>query len=70
MSDVHQESKIKWVKPRRIEVLRSWNTDGNARKEERRKMDPSYIWWTILKERIRDFLKAKRETYRRSRQTA
>uniref|UniRef100_A0A0V0IE94 Putative ovule protein n=1 Tax=Solanum chacoense TaxID=4108 RepID=A0A0V0IE94_SOLCH len=45
--------EIKWVKPGRIkEVLKCWNRDGNAgRKEERWKMVPSCIWWTVWLER-------------------
>lgn len=44
--------RIKWAKPRRIkDLLRSWNRDGNAMKEEERwKMVPPCIWWTIWKE--------------------
>ncbi|WMV56231.1 hypothetical protein MTR67_049616 [Solanum verrucosum] len=45
--------EITWVKPGRIkEVLKCWNRDGNAgRKEERWKMVPSCIWWTVWLER-------------------
>ncbi|XP_059277663.1 uncharacterized protein LOC132031768 [Lycium ferocissimum] len=45
--------KIRWVKPGSIEgVLKCWNRDGNVtRKEERWKIVPSCIWWTVWKER-------------------
>lgn len=45
--------KITWVKPGRIkEVLKCWNRDGFAnRKEERWKIVPSCIWWTVWLER-------------------
>jgi len=32
-------------------VLRSWISDDNAGKDERWKMAPACIWWTIWKER-------------------
>ena len=45
--------KIKWTKAGRItEVLKCWNSDGNAGKEEeRRRIDPACIWWTIWNDR-------------------
>uniref|UniRef100_M1CC58 Reverse transcriptase zinc-binding domain-containing protein n=1 Tax=Solanum tuberosum TaxID=4113 RepID=M1CC58_SOLTU len=45
--------KIKWTKPGRItEVLKCWNSDGNAgKKEERWRIVPACIWWTIWNER-------------------
>lgn len=45
--------KIIWVKPKNIEQLfSSWIFVGNATaKEERWKIVPAYIWWTIWNER-------------------
>ncbi|KAG5593819.1 hypothetical protein H5410_035051 [Solanum commersonii] len=45
--------KITWVKPRNIEgVLKCWMRVGNATaKEERWKIVPACIWWTVWKER-------------------
>ena len=45
--------KINWVKPGSIRgVLNSWNSDGNAAtKEERWKIVPACICWTVWKER-------------------
>ncbi|KAG5630778.1 hypothetical protein H5410_002495 [Solanum commersonii] len=53
MTYVHTQEEDQVGETWRIkEVLRSWNNDGNARrKEERWKMVPTYIWWTIWKER-------------------
>lgn len=44
--------KINWVKPRDIEQLLScWINVGAATKEERWKIVPACIWWTIWRER-------------------
>ncbi|XP_060197502.1 probable glycosyltransferase At3g07620 [Lycium barbarum] len=45
--------KINWVKSGSIkEVMKCWNRDGNAaKKEERWKIVPASIWWTVWKER-------------------
>ncbi|XP_059314473.1 uncharacterized protein LOC132065213 [Lycium ferocissimum] len=45
--------KIRWWKPGSREgVLKCWNRDGNVTgKEERWKIVPSCIWWTVWKER-------------------